>query len=476
MNLARTIRTLILTTVGLCSSAITLVSQAQPAGPKQVNGTNISIGKDNYLFGNLNTFSGFNTNAQERLDRNLETVVQIKLALSKRNVQLAIVYVPFVGRIYPERLPDDFKSPPLFQKAYDRSMKKWRDTNLFAPDLNQAFMRAKATAGTTFGLYLRQDNHWSTVGSLEAARVVAAGLSTRFKSNLAGLPEKNSSYEWLPPVVHEGNYYRSLPANERAKIVEEQFKPLKFTQDTGKNPSTNNLLASETPGVVLVGSSFSKLEEFGFRDALSHFMQRDVLNAALSGKSFWTPMLEYLASDTFAQNPAKLLIWEIPEEHFAPGSGPVDWVDAWSRRQYLLEVGANLTGNCGPNGLQPVATTAADFNGSITEMKVESTNAKSYVKYQFNAPIRNDQYLSIRAKSASSDSFLIESASSKPQRYYSRLTSYGSFHQVNVPLATLSDGQTKSLIVRTASGSDFALEAPKLCTMPVGISTLANQN
>jgi hypothetical protein len=97
------------------------------------------------------------------------------------------------------------------------------------------------------------------------------------------------------------------------------------------------------------------------------------------------------------------------------------------------------------------------------------------VKYQFSAPIRADQYLSIRAKSASSDSFLVESASSKPQRYYSRLTGYGSFHQVNVPLATLSDGQVKSLIVRTASGSDLALEAPKICTMPAGISALANR-
>jgi alginate O-acetyltransferase complex protein AlgJ len=467
-----TVRCFFLTVIGFTSSLVVLISstQAQQTGPKQVPGTNISIGKDNYLFGNLQIFSGFNTSTQERLNRNLETVVQIKQALLRRNIQLAVVYVPFVGRIYPERLPDDFKIPTRMQGAYAASLKKWRENDVFAPDLNEAFMKAKGPAGTEFPLYMRQDNHWSTLGAFEAAKVVATSVNSKFKSTLAGLPEKNSSYEWLPPVLHDGNYYHSLPAAERAKVVEERLKPLRFTKATG-----NDLLASDIPGVVLVGSSFSKLQQFSFADSLAHFLHRDLLNAAETGKSFWTPLLNYLASDEFVNAPPKLLIWEIPEEHLAPGSGPMDWVDAWSRRQYLLELGANLTGDCGPSGLQPVATTAADFNGNISAMKVDSTNAKSFVKYQFSAPIRADQYLSIRAKSASSDSFLVESASSKPQRYYSRLTGYGSFHQVNVPLATLSDGQVKSLIVRTASGSDLALEAPKLCTMPAGISALANR-
>jgi hypothetical protein len=36
------------------------------------------------------------------------------------------------------------------------------------------------------------------------------------------------------------------------------------------------LLASDAPGVVLVGSSFSKLEEFGFANSISHFLRKDV--------------------------------------------------------------------------------------------------------------------------------------------------------------------------------------------------------
>jgi alginate O-acetyltransferase complex protein AlgJ len=467
----KTLRTLTLSVLGLCSSATMLLSasQAQTSAPKQVAGTNISIGKDHYLFGNLDIFNGFNTVAQQRLDRNLETVVQVKQALRQRKVQLVVVYVPFVGRIYPERLPNDFKTPKLFQAAFAHSLKQWQTNGVFAPDLNAGFAQARGPAGDEFPLYLRQDNHWSTVGALEAAKVVAAAVNTKFKPVLSGLPEKTSSYEWLAPVVHEGNYYRSLPAAERAKVVQERFKPLRFTQNSG-----NDLLAAQTPGVVLVGSSFSKLQEFGFADGLAHFLRRDVLNVAESGKSFWTPLLDYLASDAFVDSPPKLLIWEIPEEHFAPGSGPMDWVDAWARRQYLLELGANLTGDCTSNGLLPVASFASDFSGDGSSMNIDSTNAKSFVKYQFAAPIRPDQYLSMRAKSASADSFLIESASAKPERYYSRLIGYGRFHRVNVPLATLADGKTRSLIVRTASGSDFALETPKLCTMPAAISELAN--
>jgi alginate O-acetyltransferase complex protein AlgJ len=476
MSRSTIFRALTLTMLGLCTSVTLMVSgsAAQTSAIKQIPGTNISIGQDNYLFGNLQIFSSFSSGTQDRLDRNLNTVLQIKQALSKRKVQLVVVYVPFVGRIYPDRLPNDFKTPALLQSAFARSLKTWRDNDLFVPDLNEAFMRAKGPAGNEFPLYMRQDNHWSTVGSLEAAKVVAANVGTKFKSLLAELPEKTSSYQWLAPIVHEGNYYRSLPATERGKVVQERFKPLKFTSES-KNVAGNDLLANGTPGVVLVGSSFSKLEEFGFANALAHFLRRDVLNVALSGKSFWTPLLDYLASDTFVNTPPKLLIWEIPEEHFAPGAGPVDWVDAWARRQFLLELGANLTGNCGANGLQPVATTAVDFSGDTASMKVNSASAASLVKYQFAAPIRADQYLSVRAKSASTDSFLLESTGSKPQRYYAKLSSYGNFHQVNVPLATLSDGKLKSVIVRTAAGSDLALEAPKLCTMPAGISALANR-
>jgi hypothetical protein len=469
-------RTLSLGLLGLCSSVTLMVSgsAAQTSAIKQVPGTNISIGQDNYLFGNLNIFSSFGTGAQDRLDRNLNTVVQIKQALLKRKIQLAVVYVPFVGRIYPDRLPNDFKTPALLQSAFARSLKTWRDNDVFVPDLNEAFMRAKSPAGNEFPLYLRQDNHWSTVGSLEAAKVVAASVNTTFKSVLAGLPEKSSSYQWLAPVLHEGNYYRSLPATERGKVVQERFKPLKFTSES-KNVGGNGLLANDSPGVVLVGSSFSKLEEFSFAAALAHFLRRDVLNVAQSGKSFWTPLLDYLASDAFVNTPPKLLIWEIPEEHFAPGAGPVDWVDAWARRQYLLELGANLSGDCGPNGLKPVATSTVDFDGDINSMNVNSATAASMVKYQFNAAIRADQYLHVRAKSASTDSFLIESTGSKPQRYYSKLGSYGNVHQVNVPLATLSDGQMKSLIVRTAAGSDLMLEAPKLCSLPAALNALANR-
>ena len=59
---AKTLRTLTLSVLGVCSSVTMLLSasQAQTSVPKQVAGTNISIGKDHYLFGNLDIFNAFN--------------------------------------------------------------------------------------------------------------------------------------------------------------------------------------------------------------------------------------------------------------------------------------------------------------------------------------------------------------------------------------------------------------------------------
>jgi alginate O-acetyltransferase complex protein AlgJ len=440
------------------------------------NKANISIGRNNYLFQNLDGLANYSLDNDRRVDKDLELIAQINKVLSKRNIQLTFALVPMVQRVYPEQLPESFKTPARLNALYDRALGKLNAQGVNAPNINARFQAIKTNLEPEFGLYMRQDNHWSSIGAREAANLIANSIKNRSAPSLTSLPVVKSNFEWLEPTLFEGNYYKQLSQTERNQVVQERIKPFRFTPvQSTPVPAEGNLLGSGTPGIALTGTSFSHLTAFGFADGLAHFLERDVLNTAKSGVGPWSPLLEYLQSDAYQNTPPKLLIWEMPEEHLVPGYPPLHWKDIWTGRQYLLELAANINGDCRNAGSPPVMMFSSGFTTGETgtSAQSDSTTAKSFVKYQFAKPIRTDQYLSLKAKSASSDSFLIESASTVPHRYFSQLRGYGITHRVNVPLDTLVDGITRSLIVRIAPGSDFTLEDVKLCTMPSELSALA---
>jgi alginate O-acetyltransferase complex protein AlgJ len=456
------LRTFVLTMLGLCSG-VTMsfsdsVAQSQPS---------LTIGQDSFVFDRLNDLKGYSQNAVKRVDGALEIVAQINRVLAEQKVQLTVVLVPSARRIYAEHLPSSFKTTEELQGLYTHSMQALRAEGVFVPDLQQAFLQAKASAGTEFPLYMRQDNHWSTAGALEAAKVIATDMGSKWVSELDGLPEYTSTYEWLAPVLYEGNFYRKLSKDDQAKIVQDHLRPIKFNHQAG-----GDLLGTETPGVTLVGSSFSHLKEFGFAEGLAHFLHRDVLNAAESGKGFWTPLVNYLSSDAYAETPPKILIWEIPEDQLAPGYPPIDWADPWARRQYMLEVSANIAA-CG-NGIEPIDFESVDFTGDASSTQVVSSTSASLVKYGFAEPIRNDQYLSVQVTSAKADSFVIKNDGLNPQKYTAKINGYGIQHRINAPLALQSDGTNRSVSVSVAPGNDLKLEAAQLCTMPVELNKWAN--
>jgi alginate O-acetyltransferase complex protein AlgJ len=455
----------LLTFFSLCASlfAFTPNSQAQ-------SNSKLRIGKDNFVFDRLEDFKGYGLGAQQRTDRELEVVTQINKALARRNVQLVLVMVPSVMRIYADRLPSDFQLSETLNGLYTHSLRKlWAD-KVFVPDLNQAFLKAKRSAGNEFPLFMRQDNHWSTTGAFLAAQTVAQEINTSLRGRLEGIKELNSTYEWQAPVVFEGNYYRNLSAADKSKVVQDRLRPVVFTREAG-----GDLLGNETPRIALTGSSFSHQKEFGFVEALSHFLRRDILNASQSGKSFWTPLRDYLASDAFQQTPPTMLIWEMPEDHLAPGFPPVDWAEPEARRQFLLDVGANIVGDCGAVGLKPKGISGVDVVGDPNSATLSSKGSNSLVRLEFNQPIRADQYLSVRVNATKVDSLSIEVQGQNAKKILVKLETLATPHQINVPLANLSGKTNNSLSLRVAVGSDLQLDSAKLCTIPGELITVLNQ-
>ena len=447
----------------VAASALTLTAAAQ-------SNSNFSYGKDGFIFSglaDLNWFVKSQKPSEARVDASINLIAQINKVLAKRNIKLVFTMVPMVERIYENKLPNGFKLGAPLKTFYSRRLPALKNAGVFAPDLNTAFMTSGKRYDAQFPMYMRQDNHWSSIGGVEASRVVAQAIRGKYANILETLPEVKYDMEWSEPEEFNGNYYRTLPETERAKLQRELFKPVNFLAQ----PSSD-LLGERTPGIAVVGTSFSENRQFGFVEGLAYHLSKETVNNAESGKGPWTPLFDYLNSDSFQNTPPKILVWEFPEAFMIRSMKPVDGGDDWSRNYFLIQSAANLGGDCGNAGTRPTISSGVDFTTESGVASSASTTEKSLVRYGFKNSLRIDQYLSLRVKSASTSSIYLETVSSKPNKYFANLGAYNVSHRVNIPLYTVADGKATSVNIRSAIGSDLTVEDVKLCQMPNEIMNL----
>jgi hypothetical protein len=369
--------------------------------------------------------------------------------------------VPMVERIYENKLPNNFKLPASAKSFYERTLPLFKSRGVIAPDLNTPFITSGKRFDTQFPMYLRQDNHWSSIGGVEGARIVAQTIRAELQSTLEKIPNVKYDLEWSEPEEFNGNYYKLLPEADRAKIQRESYKPVNFV---GQN--ANDLLNVSQPEIAVIGTSFTANRNFGFSDGLAYYLSKETLNAAESGKGPWTPMFNYLDSDNFQNTPPRILIWEIPEAFMLRSMKPIDGTDEWSRNYFIIQSAANLSGDCGKAGKTPQSINGVEFTTQAGTASSPSTSAKSLVRYSFKNPLRIDHYISLKVKSASTSSIYLETVSNKPNSYYANLGAYNVEHRVNIPMYTMADGKVSSVNLRSALGSDLTVTDVKLCQMP----------
>jgi alginate O-acetyltransferase complex protein AlgJ len=477
LSLAPVIRytTLLVTAFGATIS-LGLGASSNPTFPTY------AVGKNGFVFENLPEIARWDSDRLKiasKLDEHIEIIQSINTVLGRRKIKLVIALIPMVHSIYSAQLPNGFVRPQYQRELYSLVQKRLNRVGVQTPNLELAYMQHPSRKTLIDPLFMRTDHHWSPTGGLEAARVIGQFIQSKDSALLASIPKVKYSIHLSERRTYPqySSLYKQLPAREKTKVKLDQIRVPEFT--LAKTASTTNdlglglgLLTDTTPRIVEVGSSFSDIEEFGFVPGLAYFLSRDVLNAAHGGVESFVPMAEYLASDAYQNNPPAIIVWEIPEKLMVFGMRPINNSDEWSARQYLLEVGANLLGKC-QNGVPGRATVTNGFTIQDPNASINSSSKASFVQYQFPAPIKEDQYLSLNATSSTSDSFLVEGEGSKPMRYYVKLGAYNTSHRVNVPLATLANGKTRNLKIRIAPGSQLRLEGPVLCQAAPELMRLA---
>jgi alginate O-acetyltransferase complex protein AlgJ len=424
-------------------------------------------GKDGFFFAGLEDLDWLERSPKssgERIASNLELIASINKILGKRNIKMVFALVPMVERIYENKLPATFPLPASSRTLYQKALPVLKTKGVIAPDLNTPLLELAKRGDPQFPLFMRQDNHWSTLGAFESSKIVAENIRTTFPSILATLPEVKYELTWGKPQPFNGNYFKNFSEADRNRVGQELFKPIDFSTK-GVTGSGDALLKAHDIGITVVGTSFTENPSFQFSNAIGFHLNRETINVAYSGAGPWTPMLRYLSSDTFQNAPPKILVWEFPESFLARAMSPVDNSTPAEHNAFITQLAANLTGDCGKSGIMASQITAEELSVESGAISSSGPTSDATAKLVFKAPLRADQFLSLQISARASTSMVFQGMNGKTSNIEIPSTTQYGQSRLNLPLHLFADNKSNSLMIRASSNDAINLENLKICQM-----------
>jgi len=224
--------------------------------------------------------------------------------LRARGTELVMVQVPPKSSTEIARLGNDAPKnadPVYLGDTYSRFVEMLNASGIYAPDLRRLY-RAQGKDAPPF--FFERDHHWTPAGAALAAKAVAGHLKAGKALNDVATVEF---------VLKEKTATNTQSLGGRVAELCQQTVPLQeYVSVDSESKAEVGLLDEAEPGVVLVGTSNSfRNNEDSFAAHLRHDLQRDVVNAGVSGGGPWAAIEKYLASDAYRQSPPRVLIWEM---------------------------------------------------------------------------------------------------------------------------------------------------------------------
>lgn len=277
------------------SSAIALVG-ALKYGMFNQAADGAIVGKDGWLF----TSEEFEQSANfyENIAQAAKHVTSVTRELGELGIQVMPVIVPDKADVYDEKLRT---ARPVDVAARKRSfLDQLTASGVSFVDATGP-LRAQKTAGDVF---IKDDTHWSPLGSQAVAQHVAKRLNT------ATIQRTEVTTVAGPETVFDGDLLAYVSTGAFRPFVGPSQTLLQRYETTVKSEA--GLFGDVSIDVVLVGTSFSAKPDWHFDGFLKQALQTDILNFAEEGQGPFAPMDAFLASETYLNTPPKLIIWEIP--------------------------------------------------------------------------------------------------------------------------------------------------------------------
>lgn len=272
----------------------------------------VVVGKDDWLFTDEEIYP--TAREQDVVNRNLLRVKRIGDYLYARGIPLVMLVVPAKARIHSEQLGNT-RPEPMMVSLYDRFLEGLAHSEVPAPDLQPAMEQAQRNGESVF---LRTDTHWSPAGANVFAKHAARFIRDRF--NGLEWDQKTFVTSVGEPLQHRGdllNYIPVDPAFTEYGPAPDLLQPRTTRADSTSQADAGALFGDDSTSTVLVGTSYSANELWDFPGALRKHLGRDLINVAEEGDGPLVPMVSYLNSSDFRNNPPQLVIWEFPERYLA---------------------------------------------------------------------------------------------------------------------------------------------------------------
>lgn len=274
----------------------------------------VVVGENDWLF--TSEEFDYSRGAEAYAMANIEYVQGVHAQLASKDIDLVIALVPSKARIYNEHL-GNLEIPYSIQGAYQRYFHEFTGRGIHVSNILSVF----ETLQSDMPLFLKTDTHWTPEGAAIAAAQIASDIQDiTAKLDTAAF---ETTYEGQQEVEGDLKKFIPLGAMEEKLGPEDEFIALAETTPVEEPVSEDALFGTQGFDVVLIGTSYSADPRWNFVGALKQAMGTDVLNLAKEGQGPFKTMEEFLASQTFADQPPQLIIWEIPERYmhmrFIPG-------------------------------------------------------------------------------------------------------------------------------------------------------------
>ncbi len=271
----------------------------------------VVVGQEEWLFTDEEFYPA--SREEHLVNRNLQRVQRVADYLLTEGIPLVVLVVPAKARIYAEKL-DGARPEPVMDSLYSQFQQSLTNAGIPAPDVLPALERAQQNGEPVF---LRTDTHWSPAGADLFAEQSARYIRNRF--NGLSWDERTFVTSVGEPVPHRGdllNYIPVDPVFSEFGPAPDQLAP-RTTRAAGEEADAGALFGDDSISTVLVGTSYSANELWDFPGALRKHLGRDLINVAEEGDGPIVPMIRYLNSSDFRDQPPQLVIWEFPERYLA---------------------------------------------------------------------------------------------------------------------------------------------------------------
>lgn len=236
-------------------------------------------------------------------DETIYAFQKFQKALKEKRTDLVLVVVPQRGLVHTDKI--DFSSP--LAEKYNAAQARQNYKNMISQLQTAGISITESPDFKNIKKYAyARDHHWNSVGAKLIASLTAKAIKTL--PSYSSIEKKKFKIEEGKIISFKGSFFNPIKKICNTKL------PIEHIKEQISTSSDEDLFSNSKKEIVLVGTSFSEQGK-SFANFAGHLrvaLSANIDNRSIGGGGVSTSLLEYLKSENFKNEPAKILIWEIP--------------------------------------------------------------------------------------------------------------------------------------------------------------------